>query len=262
MSIQALSGSKSAAADPSASKESATGQPASHGTQPPVHQRLQSRTIPEPVLRSMEKPDQTESRRGREGERRDLAARPKEVAAPEPSGPVQVPSVPERGSSQRDQYPHVPPSGPSFNTYYGEATHLRHPPRLPLPIGDATTAPGSPIMGLADSQGVVVARDKDQDLSGDKSVLDETTMDEDEIVDELQPYDMTGLNKAVPTTIEWRGAAEKVYVTGTFVNWERKFRLHKRYVESFFPIWFNSRLGLCRFIPGREPWPATETCPT
>jgi hypothetical protein len=88
-------------------------------------------------------------------------------------------------------------------------------------------------MGAADSQGLVVAVDKgDADLSGDKSVLDDTTIDDDEIVDELQPYDMTGLNKAVPTTVEWRGMGEKVYVTGTFVNWERKFRLHKRYIET------------------------------
>jgi hypothetical protein len=89
-------------------------------------------------------------------------------------------------------------------------------------------------MGAADSQGLVVAVDKGgADLSGDKSVLDDTTIDDDEIVDELQPYDMTGLNKAVPTIIEWRGMGEKVYVTGTFVNWERKFRLHKRYIKIF-----------------------------
>lgn len=42
-----------------------------------------------------------------------------------------------------------------------------------------------------------------------------------------------GVNKAVTTTIEWRGGGEKVYVTGTFVNWERKFRLHKRCVFFF-----------------------------
>ncbi|KKZ64954.1 hypothetical protein EMCG_09143 [[Emmonsia] crescens] len=41
-----------------------------------------------------------------------------------------------------------------------------------------------------------------------------------------------GVNKAVTTTIEWRGGGEKVYVTGTFVNWERKFRLHKSETED------------------------------
>lgn len=52
------------------------------------------------------------------------------------------------------------------------------------------------------------------------------TQDGDEMVDELQPF---GVGKAVPTTIEWNGPGEKVYVTGTFVNWEKKFKLHRRY---------------------------------
>lgn len=31
----------------------------------------------------------------------------------------------------------------------------------------------------------------------------------------------------VPTVISWNGNGEKVYVTGTFANWERKFRLRR-----------------------------------
>lgn len=51
-------------------------------------------------------------------------------------------------------------------------------------------------------------------------------------MDELQPYTISGVGKAVPTTIQWTGYAQKVYVTGTFVNWEKKFRLHRKYVLS------------------------------
>jgi hypothetical protein len=31
----------------------------------------------------------------------------------------------------------------------------------------------------------------------------------------------------VPTLIEWEGGGERVYVTGTFAGWNRKFRLHR-----------------------------------
>lgn len=33
---------------------------------------------------------------------------------------------------------------------------------------------------------------------------------------------------AVPTLIEWEGAGERVYVTGTFAAWRRKFRLDRK----------------------------------
>lgn len=36
----------------------------------------------------------------------------------------------------------------------------------------------------------------------------------------------------VPTLIEWNHGGEIVYVTGTFTNWEKKYRLHQRSVFS------------------------------
>ena len=55
------------------------------------------------------------------------------------------------------------------------------------------------------------------------------TIDEEETLDELEPYTTSGVGRAVPTTIEWTAPGDKVYVTGTFVNWEKKYRLHRRY---------------------------------
>ena len=55
-------------------------------------------------------------------------------------------------------------------------------------------------------------------------------VDDDEALDELQPYAPSGVGRAVPTLIEWTAPGDKIYVTGTFVNWEKKFRLHRRYV--------------------------------
>lgn len=99
---------------------------------------------------------------------------------------------------------------------------------MPLPIGDATATPGSPISGPDDASPLAPAQ-----APSDKTATanpDMTTIEDEETVDELQPYTTSGVGKAVPTTIEWTSGGNKVYVTGTFVNWEKKFRLHKRFV--------------------------------
>ncbi|KMP02221.1 hypothetical protein CISG_06172 [Coccidioides immitis RMSCC 3703] len=223
-SIQALSGSKSAAVDPSASKESATGQ-YSQRQQTPVHQRLQSRNIAESAGRGYDRLERRISRKEREDDTRDFPIHPKPSDTPEPARAVQVPTP---ASSQ--QYPYVGGYGPSVNTYYATPSHLSRPPRLPLPIGDAMSVPGSPITASG-SLGATAAFDR-AGIYPDKSGLSDTADDDDEVVDELEPFVTTGLNKAVSTTIEWRGGGEKVYVTGTFVNWARKFKLYKSEVEN------------------------------
>lgn len=69
----------------------------------------------------------------------------------------------------------------------------------------------------------------DEQMDLEDSTVINNTVDGDENLDELQPYAISGVGKAVPTTIEWTDPAQKVYVTGTFVNWEKKFRLQKVY---------------------------------
>ena len=72
--------------------------------------------------------------------------------------------------------------------------------------------------------------DDEAALPRKSSMLSSTTVDEDDVVDDLQPFaaDAAGPPKAVPTTIEWKEGGEKVYVTGTFANWDKKFKLHKK----------------------------------
>lgn len=223
-SINALSGTKATAADPSASKESATGQPVPH-SQTPVQQRLQSRNVSQPVYRVPEGLDRRDSRRS--------DTRSREGTAVETSNPVQVPSSSGRSGSRRDAYPPVAPSGLPLNTYYGSSL-LQRPPRLPLPIGDANATPGSPIIAPADAQGDPFPYESlDNQTPQTTIALDNTPVDEDEMEDELQSYAMFGVGKAVPTVIEWKNPGDRVYVTGTFVNWEKKFRLHKRYVVIY-----------------------------
>ncbi|KAI2084169.1 galactose metabolism- protein [Ophidiomyces ophidiicola] len=223
-SIQALSGSKSAAVDPSASKESATGQ-YTQRQQTPVHQRLQSRSIADSVGRGVDKLERRVSRQSRDEEARDIPIRTRPSDASEPARAVQVPTP-----APSQQYPYVGGYGPSMNTYYAAPSHLSRPPRLPLPIGDALSIPGSPITATG-SLGATAAFDRAEM----KSALGDAIEDDDEVVDELEPFATADLSKAVSTFLEWKGGGEKVYVTGTFVNWSRKFRLSKRVEIAHLP---------------------------
>ncbi|KAL1959344.1 hypothetical protein VTO42DRAFT_2147 [Malbranchea cinnamomea] len=221
-SIQALSGGKASAADPSATKESVTGQRADRQHIIPVHQRLQSRGITETPTTATHRLERRDSRKERERpDSRTSANARNESYFPEPSRAVQVPHTSDRSATQR----------PPLNTYYATPSHLSRPPRLPLPIGDAMSTPGSPIT-VSGSIGAVAAFDKGNlDVYHDRSSSADA-VDDDEITDELEPYPVPGVSMTVPTTVEWHGGGEKVYVTGTFVNWARKFRLHKSELED------------------------------
>jgi hypothetical protein len=59
------------------------------------------------------------------------------------------------------------------------------------------------------------------------SVLSSTTADDDDLGDDLQALE-GGPIPTVPTMLEWREGGDKVYVTGTFAGWDRKFRLHRK----------------------------------
>ncbi|PGH06644.1 hypothetical protein GX51_02272 [Blastomyces parvus] len=280
-SIQALSGttgtgSKSSAADPSATRESATGHPIPHRQQGPVQHWLQSRNLPDSSRHDhhlQQQPQQRDSpryQRETSDKREYLPTGYQREPSPEPSKAVRVPSAPDRGpggansagagtnvtrhynvSGHREQYTSIEPSGPTSSGYYGASAHLSRPPRLPLPIGDATTTPGSPIVAPSSMTGphAVVPGLIDRaelELSGSGEGGDRVGRtglgdedEEEEMIDELEAdagmgigVGGLGVNKAVTTTIEWRGSGEKVYVTGTFVNWERKFRLHKSETED------------------------------
>jgi hypothetical protein len=76
-------------------------------------------------------------------------------------------------------------------------------------------------------------------------MLSSSTADEEEVRDELQSDPLDGINKTVPTLVEWKGSGDKVYVTGTFANWNKKFRLHRKYVSRYFLCFVHPRFD-CR----------------
>lgn len=232
-SISTLSGAatKASAVDPSASRENATGYSA---TQNPsiVEQRLQSSNPSNP---SSPISTRTSDLSGHLGAKQDADSHSKDAPNTDTSNPVEVP---RRPSLRRDTLS----GGIAPQSYYNASAHLQRPPRLPLPIGDATATPGSPVLGPEDSHigGEPGAQDAfmDERPEGEPTNFGSVPVDEDEGAEDLQPYTPSGVGKPVPTVIEWASHGDKVYVTGTFVNWEKKFRLHRRYVISHHCVCF------------------------
>ena len=227
VSIQGLSQGKSTVANPSASKASATAQSsAPKHAQKPAMQQLQKAQSPELPTKppSVEKTGKTE--------KQDVPYRDKAQAAVSQSSaaPMDVPTAMSR--SRQDDFQES-----NFSRHYTPVSQMR-PPRLPLPIADAQVDPIPESPTLAPVQAGIedVSNLYDDDnllpvaetLRRKDSMLSATTQDDEE-VGELQPYavDTSGA-KLVAIPIIWRHGGDKVFVTGTFANWQRKFKLHKR----------------------------------
>ncbi|KAE9973538.1 hypothetical protein EG328_004379 [Venturia inaequalis] len=157
-----------------------------------------------------------------------------------PADKQQLPSTahdPPSSSPQQlqplQQQPHSPPREEQpmpfdAESYSMNTSALSRPPRLPLPIEEEDHTPGSPIISPADVSGPVGPIEPlVAGLPRRSSVLSSTTLDdEDDLGDDLGSLE-GGPHIPVPTLLEWREAGDKVYVTGTFAGWDRKFRLHK-----------------------------------
>lgn len=160
---------------------------------------------------------------------------PKIDVRDQPSKPVDVPvsgTNTTDSTALRSHSQSIEPSGPPATQ--DMSYHLTRPPRLPLPIEEEVHTPGSPIIAPADADIDTPALDIDQ-LDNDtlprrSSALSNTTIDEED-AEELR-VDKTGAT--VPTTFEWRRDGEKVYVTGTIFQWNKKHRLHPVYVGAIF----------------------------
>lgn len=111
--------------------------------------------------------------------------------------------------------------------YIVPSSHFSRPPRLPLPIEEEVHTPGSPIISPTDLP--VESLDHGEvegTLPRRTSMLSSTTADDDDLGEEFKVP--TPGRPTVPTLIEWEGSGERVYVTGTFAGWNRKYRLHNK----------------------------------
>lgn len=154
-----------------------------------------------------------------------------------PTQPVDVPN-PNNAATAAGGVPatapvgHTSPLSPFDASEVGLHSHgsmsnmsfISRPPRLPLPIEEEVHTPGSPIIAPADNGDTVDAVELDGDgtMARKSSNLSTTTIDEDDAeelrVDKTRP--------TVPTRLEWLRGGERVYVTGTIFQWNRKQRLH------------------------------------
>lgn len=101
------------------------------------------------------------------------------------------------------------------------------PPRLPLPI--AEDQPDSPSLGpvIKNDSDIPIFDTDDSALPKRNSMLSVATQDEEDVGEELQPFGVGYTGQTVPFTIEWHQPAEKVFVTGTFAAWDKKYRLKR-----------------------------------
>ncbi|KAG9387369.1 MSS4 Phosphatidylinositol-4-phosphate 5-kinase [Pyrenophora tritici-repentis] len=108
---------------------------------------------------------------------------------------------------------------------YIPSSQFSRPPRLPLPIEEEVHTPGSPIISAQEIWSPIQDSDAEGMLPRRSSMLSTTTADDDDLGEEFKTPS-TG-RPTVPTLIEWEGPGERVYVTGTFAGWNRKYKLHR-----------------------------------
>ena len=178
---------------------------------------------------SRQDPTRPENMGNTESAQRSVEDR-KEDKQHKPAGKSRPVRVPRGADPRRQKGPdsQFEPSGPPRDPNYVPHSNLNFPPRLPLPIEEEVHAPGSPVLpaeGLSSS-----LRDEDVDgpLPRQSSAISNTTVEDDALGDELQPYPQeTSPRGLVPTLLEWKQGGERVYVTGTFTNWSRKYRMNR-----------------------------------
>jgi hypothetical protein len=108
------------------------------------------------------------------------------------------------------------------------SVYLSRPPRLPLPIEEEVHTPGSPVIPPQDIISAIEPIEDEGELTKKTSMLSTTTADDEEIGDDTYFFQDSSGQPVVPTLIEWRQGGDKVYLTGTFVDWDKKVRLHKK----------------------------------
>jgi hypothetical protein len=152
--------------------------------------------------------------------------------APSPSlhsQPVDVPAVPrEESQTSRTDDPvsSIDPASASQPEYIVASSSFSRPPRLPLPIEEETHLPGSPILSAQDYSSPIDHDGVEGAIPRHASMLSTNTADDDDLGDEFKGPSTT--RPTVSTLIEWEGEGERVYVTGTFAGWDRKYRLHRK----------------------------------
>ncbi|KAL2162782.1 hypothetical protein VTH06DRAFT_6618 [Thermothelomyces fergusii] len=163
------------------------------------------------------------------------SAKPVEVKQATCADPCHAPAKPVAVPSSNNA-PSSPPRSPRSedgdepaaampHSSMQDVSYLTRPPRLPLPIEEEVHTPGSPIIAPTDVTEPIgdVESLSSAALGHPTSSLSDTSALEEDDAEELL-VDKT--RPTVPTRLEWRHGGDKVYVTGTIFQWNRKTRLH------------------------------------
>ncbi|KAF4615577.1 hypothetical protein G7Y89_g15295 [Cudoniella acicularis] len=226
---RAIQNQRSAAA-PEPSLAQARGTTATHRTRASQSQsqsQYQSQSLPTAQFNNPSAsianppPHSSESQMGAQQSR----AEPDFDTRDKPTQPVDVP-VPAANpdnTSLRSYSQSIEPSGPP--TTQDMSYHLTRPPRLPLPIEEEVhTGPAIIAPADVDAPALDLEALDNETLPRRASALSNTTIDEED-AEELR-VDKT--KATVATKLEWLEGkgGEKVYVTGTIFQWNKKHRLH------------------------------------
>lgn len=155
------------------------------------------------------------------------ASKPMDVPAPVPS-PARI----ANRYNEDDFRPHAPPKGSS----YGRAPVSVMPrnPHMPIPMAADHETASSPLFGpvhmddpadMPSLEGVDRSSAVFRGSSNGSNLNREDTDLDDERIANIDPA-LTG-RTTVDYEFEWTEPAEKVYVTGSFNNWARKYRMHR-----------------------------------
>ncbi|KKA29452.1 hypothetical protein TD95_003115 [Thielaviopsis punctulata] len=96
-----------------------------------------------------------------------------------------------------------------------EVSYLARPPRLPLRIEEEESTPGSPVMPPALGEPVSPFLDLDSDIPTAKSSSSN-----------IEGEQTQKSRQLVATKLTWRHGGDRVYVTGTPFQWNRKLRMY------------------------------------
>lgn len=237
-SVQALQvNSRGAPADPSATNASATAQTYSRTLDTDkLAQHVQPSPSPDDTGRTRI-PNRSISRRKKEDvehTRSKPAPAPAPVNVPQSSVPMAVPASKSKQESVEKTWNDRPEPSPVEVSRYIPPSEMR-PQRMPLPIAGDPAIPESPTLGPVDrgTHDVPIFDDdvagtglapEQQQLRRKSSVMSIGTDQEEDMDEELPPADPAA--GTVQTTIEWLHPGQRVFITGTFANWERKFKMH------------------------------------
>jgi hypothetical protein len=223
---------KSTTAAPATSLESATGQSANSArssiSQPRGRSSTQTSTTQAIPIPSKDASKRTTSGSAQAQPRLNTSATPNRSTSPSQRTLPSLTPISTNVPGEKLAATTTPEGLTTPESYYLPQPQFSRPPRGPLPIEEEVHDPGSPIPVADDEQPEPVPQGIEEGIFEQVTAL----MDDDagsigEPEDLFGATGIEGLAK-IPTVLEWKGAGTKIFVTGSFAKWDKKYKLHRK----------------------------------